>query len=401
MDVEPGLRRVRLAGPATLGDEPALVERLRAEIARDGPIPFERFMRVALYDPEHGYYTGPVARPTRGGDFLTAPELHPVFGRLVGRQLEEVWQRLERPVPFVVREHGAGAGTLGLSILEGLRADGAGLAEVLRYQPIEPNRHRLEELRERWTSAGLADRLASSDAPVVGAIIANELLDALPVHRVRMLGGALHELFVTWEADRLVEVPGPPSTPALADRLAADGVSLADGQTAEICLAIEPWLAAAADSLGRGVLLIIDYGHPAETLYGPERRDGTLRAYVGHRVHADPFGHLGRQDLTAHVDLTAIDRAAAAAGLERLGRTSQAEFLVGLGIGEVLGAAGAVEIGAGGAALAAYSDLRAAVSRLLDPRALGGFAVLAFGRGIASTPPLTGFAWRLPSRSGA
>jgi SAM-dependent MidA family methyltransferase len=400
MDVEPGLRRRPRTDPATVGDEPALVDRLRDEIVRDGPISFERFMRIALYDPEHGYYTGPVDRPTRAGDFLTAPELHPVFGRLVGRQLEEVWQRLGRPVPFVVREHGAGAGTLGLSIVEGLRAEGAGLAEVLRYEPIERNHHRLEELRARWTRAGLADRLVASDDRVVGAIIANELLDALPVYRVRMVGEALRELFVTWDADRLVEVPGPPSTPALAARLLADGVSLRDGQTAEICLAIDPWVAAAAASLERGVLLIIDYGHPAETLYGPRRHNGTLRAYLGHRVHADPFRHIGRQDLTAHVDLTAIDHAATAAGLERLGWTSQAEFLVGLGIGELLGAAGAVELTAGGEALAAYIDVRAAVARLLDPQALGGFAVMAFGRGIAPTPPLTGFAWRLPSRSG-
>ena len=380
------------------GDEPAIVERLRDEITHDGAITFERFMAVALYDPDHGYYTGPTARPTRSGDFLTAPELHPAFGRLVGRQLDEIWGRLGRPDPFVLREHGAGAGTLGLTIVEGLRADGSPLADVLRYQPVEPNRHRSAELRARWASAGLADRLAPPEGPISGVVVANELLDALPVHRVRVAGGVFQELFVSWADGRFVEIAGPPSTAALAAQLEADGIALAEGQTAEVCLAVEPWLQGAAAMLGRGVLLIVDYGHPAATLYGPDRRDGTLRCYIGHRVHADPYRHVGRQDLTAHVDLTAVERAAAAAGLVALGRTTQAEFLVGLGLGALLEAAGDVELASGGDALAAYLDLRAAVTRLLDPRSLGGFAVLAFGRGVPATPPLAGFGWRSAAR---
>jgi SAM-dependent MidA family methyltransferase len=396
VDIEPAFRLDPPVDVASVASEPALVERISQEIARTGPMTFARFMTIALYDPDHGYYSGPIARPTRGGDFLTAPELHPVFGRLVGRQLDEVWQRLDRPVPFTIREHGAGAGTLGLAIMEGLRADGSALAEAIRYQPIEPNRHRLADLRERWATAGVVDRIGRPEGQVVGAVIANELLDALPVHRVRMVDGELHELLVTRSEAGFVELAGPLSTPDLAAHLRADGVDLSDGQVAEICLAVGPWVSAAAASLDRGMLLIVDYGHPADVLYGPDRRDGTLRAYIGHQVHGDPFRHVGRQDLTAHVDLTAVERAAREAGLEVLGRTTQAEFLVGLGLGELLDAAGSVGIEAGPGAIATYLGVRAAVARLLDPRALGGFAVLGFGRDLPPVPPLAGFAWRLP-----
>jgi SAM-dependent MidA family methyltransferase len=394
--------------------DPELVERLRAEIERDGPIPFARFMAVALYDRERGYYASPTARPTRAGDFLTAPELHPVFGRLVGRQLAEVWERLGRPDPFVVREHGAGAGTLGLAILDGLRVDRSGLADALRYQPVEVNPHRRAELHERFSAAGLADRLDEPTGPMVGAVVANELLDALPVHRVTVRAGRLRELLVTTTAGGFAEVDAPPTTPALAGRLADDGVALVEGQVAEICLELGPWVEAVAADLERGLALVIDYGHPAETLFGPRRRAGTLLAYARHRVHDDPFVEVGRQDLTAHVDLTALERAATRAGLDVLGRTSQAAFLAGLGLGDLLAAAGETPLDGPGAgvdgaaahgaaahgagALDAYLALRSAVVRLIDPRAMGAFRVIALGRGLATAPPLRGFAFELPGR---
>jgi SAM-dependent MidA family methyltransferase len=398
MDLEPGLHRDQRGDATGPGDEPALVEVLRTEIDRDGPMTFERFMSVTLYDPEHGYYRGPIARPSRAGDFLTAPELHPAFGRLLGRQIDEVWRRLDRPARFALRDHGAGSGTLGLTVVAGLRADRSDLAEILRYQPVELNRHRLADLGERWKAAGLADRVEPADGTVVGVVVANEFLDALPVHRVRQVDGQLRELFVTRIGDRFGEVAGPPSTVALAERLAASGIDLAEGQTAEICLAAEDWLAAAAASLELGLLLIIDYGHPAAELYGPRRRDGTLRVYAGHRVGSDPFTDIGHRDLTCHVDLTTVERVLSRAGLDPLGTTSLAEALVGLGIGELLTEAGAAEVTGGPGPLETYLELRAAVGRLLDPRALGGFAVVAFGRGVASVLPLAGLSWRLPAR---
>ena len=181
-----------------------------------------------------------------------------------------------------------------------------------------------------------------------------------------------------------MDVEAEPSTPALADRLAGEGISLSDGQRAEICLALEPWLAAAAGPLERGVLLLIDYGYPAAELYDPVRRgDGTLRAYLRQRVHDDPYRHVGRQDLTAHVDTTAVERAAMAAGLSHLGTTTQAEFLVGLGAGDLLGAIQSDPT----TTLEDYLAVRSAVMRLLDPGAMGRFRVMGFGRAWPPGPP--------------
>jgi SAM-dependent MidA family methyltransferase len=398
MDLQPGVRREPTFDPAAIESDPVLVERIRAEIRRDGPVTFARFMEVALYDPERGYYVASAARPTPEGDFVTAPELHPVVGRLIGRQLTEVWERLGRPDPFTLREPGAGLGTLGLSVVEGLRADGSGLAEAIVYEPLEVAVDRETAIRARFEAIGAADRVRTPANPLVGTIVANEALDALPTHRV--VGGPddeLRELFVGLDGESFVEVAGSPSTPDLATRLDRDAVRLADGQVAEVCLALDGWVADQAAALDLGMLLVIDYGHEASALYGTARRDGTLRAYVGQRVHADPFRHVGRQDLTAHVDLTALDRAAEDAGLAVIGRTTQAEFVAGLGIAELLAEAGDVEL-AGGAAFAEYLALRAAVGRLLDPRALGAFAVRAYGRGIEAGPPLRGFGWRTPIR---
>ena len=171
-----------------------------------------------------------------------------------------------------------------------------------------------------------------------------------------------------------------------------EGVTLAEGQRAEICLALDDWIAGAAAGLGRGILLLIDYGHPARELYDPiRRRDGTLRAYLRHRVHDDPYIHVGRQDLTAHVDVTAVERAAAADGLIHLGTTTQAEFLVGLGTEELLQTIQADPA----TTIEDYLGVRSALLRLLDPAAMGRFRVLAFGRGWPAGTVPAGFGFRL------
>jgi SAM-dependent MidA family methyltransferase len=383
-----GLRRVPeldLDAPLPASD-PGLVERIRTEISERGPMPFARFMELALYDPHGGYYTGDrdaPAGPGRDGDFLTAPEGHPIFGWTLARELERTWQLVDRPARFVVREHGAGSGALAAGILDGLRRSRSPLLEAIAYQAIEPSRGRRDRLVARLQRLGLADRLEEpTDRPEAGAVLANELLDALPVHLVSGgPNGDLLERFVTAaaagpRADRpFVLQPGPPSTPALAARLAGEGVVLRPGQEAEICLALDAWLARAAASLARGLVLLIDYGAPADRLYDPAR-GGTLRAYHRHRVHADPLVAIGRQDLTAHVDLTAVGRAASAIGLDSLAVTSQAELLAELGAGELLVGLQSDPTMTMGRYLAA----RSALMRMLDPRVTGGFAVLRFGR---------------------
>jgi SAM-dependent MidA family methyltransferase len=389
--IEVGVRRVaELETDGSLpASDPRLMARIRDEISRDGPMTFARFMEIALYDPEAGYYSaaraGDAAErgPGRTGDFLTAPEGHPIFGWTIACMLEDAWQRLDRPDRFVVREHGAGSGGLAFGILDGLRRSGSSLLEAIRYQAIEVSGSRLDELRGRLEATGLASYLDPADeARSPGAILANELLDALPVHRVEGWASGLLERYVTLGADGELETTlGEASTPALAARLEAENVQLEPGQPAEICLAIDDWLRNAVAPLERGLALLVDYGTPAAELYTPAR-GSTLRAYYRHRVHGDPLVAVGRQDLTAHVDLTAVERAGAASGLELLGRTTQAELLASLGIGELL-----VDLQTRpDTTLESYLAAKSAVVRMLDPRATGRFAVLAFGRGVSADP---------------
>ena len=396
-DARADLRRDALAGLDDVGEDADLAERIRAEIRTDGPMSFARFMDLALYDPQGGYYRGPTARPGRGGDFLTAPELHPIFGACLATGLAEIWERLGRPEPFVIQEHGAGTGALAIAILE---ASAEPFRTAVRYGAVEVDPRRIAAFEAALAAAGLGDRLAdpATTRAFDGIVLGNEVLDALPVHRVRRRGDALRELAVDLDADgRLVEREVDPTTPGLAARLADEGIGLADGQTAEICLALDGWIAGAAAPLRRGLLLLIDYGRPAHELYDPvRRRDGTLRAYVRHRVHDDALRHIGRQDLTAHVDVTAVERAASAAGLTTIGITTQAEALMGLGIESRLRA-----VQADPATTAdAYLLLRSSVIRLLDPAAMGAFRVMAFGRAWpaarADAEPLGLFAFHLP-----
>jgi SAM-dependent MidA family methyltransferase len=393
----PGLRRDPAPDLDAVGEDEGLVARIRAEIDRDGPITFARFMELALYDPDGGYYRGDAPRPGRAGDFLTAPESHPIFGAALARAVSDAWDRVGRPAPFTLREYGAGTGILGVAILDGLRAERPDLAATIRYQPIEVEQSRLDALAERFEAASLAatlERTRAADSPVDGVVLANEVLDALPTHRVVQRGATLLEVFVGAGRDGgFTDVEAEPSTPALASRLEAEGVVLDDGQRAEICLAVDGWVAAVAAGLARGVALFIDYGYPAPELYDPvRRRDGTLRAYLRHRVHDDPYVHVGRQDLTAHVDVTAVERAAAMAGMTHLGTTTQAEFLVGLGTQDLLQAIQADPA----TTLESYLAVRSALFRLLDPSATGRFRVIAFGREWpADGPPLRGLDYRL------
>ncbi len=376
---------------------------IRQEIARRGPIPFAAFMALALAHPAGGYYAGATARPTRGGDFLTAPELHPIFGAALARQVAEAWERLDRPEPFTLVEYGAGAGTLALAVLAGLRGDGSRLAEALRYAPVELNAHRLAELRARASAAGLAlvDPASLDGAPVAGVVLANEFLDALPVHVVEVSDGRRREVHVAIGCDgAFEEVLGELSDPAVGDHLAAldaAGISLLEGQRLEVRPGVAPWAAEVGRRLAAGLVLVLDYGAAAPDLHAPRRRAGTLMTYRGHVADGAPdaaFHDVGERDITAHVDTTALRAALGAAGLDVLGETSQAELLVGCGLEDLLRTAQGAAATAGEAL-----ELRSAVMRLLDPRHLGGFRAVLAGRGIAREPPLRGLAFRMTRRS--
>jgi SAM-dependent MidA family methyltransferase len=381
-----------------VASDPVLLAAIRAEIAASGPMTFARFMEIALYDPARGYYRGAVARPGRAGDFLTAPEASPIFGRTLARFALAVHAAIGAPATFTIREHGAGTGALAAPLVATVLA-GADAPAAIRYLVDEVEPDRVAAVRAAVAAAAVATAAVETDGEVVvepddgrpidGLVVANEVLDALPTHRVVRRGDRLREVLVDAGPDGgLVDCEAEPTTTALAERLAGESIELGDGQHAEICLAVDAWIARAAAGLARGVLLLIDYGHPASDLYDPRRRAaGTLATYLGHRVGEDPYRAIGRQDITAHVDVTAVERAAAAAGLDRLGSTTQAELLSRLGAGELLVA----EQTGPGASLQAYLETRSALVRMIDPGAMGRFRVLAFGRGLTAEVELPGF----------
>jgi SAM-dependent MidA family methyltransferase len=390
---EPRLPSEPLPSDLSPADRSAeLVAIIRAEIegSPDRHITFARFMELALYEPRLGYYHQTADRPTDAGDFLTAPEIHPIFGWTIARRIQQMWAELGEPDPFSLIEYGAGSGTLAISILEGSRRHGSSrLLAAIRYEPVEANQHRLGDLRRRFEKAGFTDSLANGpgsparaggppsegSVPVTGVLLANEFLDALPVHRVVVRGGALRELFVAW-SNRFVEVVAEPSTEELARRLTDDAVELAEGQVGEICLGLEPWLDEAAARLDRGYVLAIDYGYEAAELYGPRHLAGTLLGYRGHRVVDDPFTDPGAIDLTAHVDFTALKILGERRGLRSVALTTQSEFLVKSGLeSELRALQESAETTAED-----YLRARSGIVRMLDPRHMGRFRVLTLKR---------------------
>ncbi len=389
----PGYRRDQLPDPETAGEDEALVGAIRAEIDGYGPITFARFMERALYEPGHGYYRRPDAGPGRSGDFLTAPEAHPIFGAAIGRLLEQAWDAMGRPSPFTVTEPGAGTGALAAGLLGGLRDLRSPLLDAIRYRPVEVEEARLAAFRGRLAADGLEACVEPghpSPAPgETGAVVANEVLDALPVHRVVGRAGGIRELLVDVADDRrFVAVEADPTTPALAARLAAEGVTLGEGQVTEVCLAVDDWVREATSHLAAGIVVLVDYAGEPAALHGASHPAGTLRAFARHAVGADPFRHVGRQDLTATVDLAAVRAAASRAGLVALGETTQAELLA------AVGTSGLVDtwLRRPGARLQDALLLRSALVRLMDTRGMGGFRVLAFGRGLPPGLVLPGLA---------
>jgi SAM-dependent MidA family methyltransferase len=361
------------AAPDDPGD-PALRAVIAAEIAAGGPISFARFMELALLHPAHGYYA---TRPAIGrrGDFVTAPELHAVFGGCLARQAAELWRAAGAPARWTVLEWGAGTGALARDLLAGAQADPA-FAAALDYAIHEVSPVLVEQQRATLAAAGLTARWTDDPAPACGIVLANEVLDALPVHRVTVQGGRLRELLVDWRDGAFVERPGPPTTGDLAAYLDDGGIRLDEGQVAEINLGAPRWLDRVAARLEQGAVIVIDYGDDTAGLYGPRRRRGTLLCYARQTVNEDPYRRVGRQDITAHVDFGALMRRAERLGLRVAGLTSQGAFLAGLGLAEALldlqRRLPAVE----------YVVQRQAIADLIRPDRLGGFKALILTRGL-------------------
>jgi SAM-dependent MidA family methyltransferase len=356
--------------------------------AGGGAIPFSRYLEIALYTPGLGYYSGPLEKLGQRGDFVTAPELTPLFGRCVARQCAQV---LEAIGGGAILELGPGSGRLAADVL--LALEGLGrlperylLLEVsagLRARQAETLARQAPHLQGRveWLDRLPANRLA-------GVILANEVADAVPFHRIRRETEGLSELYVTLAGDRLAWRAGPPSDARLLDELAAVeadlGAPLPVGYETEIAPQREAWVQALADSLGQGLVLIADYGFTRREYYHPQRAEGTLICHYRQRAHGDALALPGLQDVTADVDFSALARAASQAGLHVAGFVSQADFLLGTGLLEHVAAAAE-----GWDRVAASS----AAKRLTLPGLMGErFKVLGLTRGLDL--PLRGFGVR-------
>jgi SAM-dependent MidA family methyltransferase len=371
-----------------MAEHEPLRDLIAAEIRRDGPMTFARFMELALYAPDLGYYTSDETRIGRQGDFLTAPETHPIFGAAIARHVAATWDALGNPDAFTVREYGAGTGALATAILDAARTDHRALAGALRYEAIDRNPRHAASPGIEWLTPDAAARRAPATA---GFVLANEFFDAFPVHRLVGTPDGPREVSVDLGATGFQEHVGPLSTPRIAERLAREDIRLDPGQRAELAFGHGEWFAEVRAWLRRGVAVVIDYAHPASELYGPRRRAGTLLGYLDHRVVDDPLAHVGRQDLTAHVDLTALADAAGEHGFTALGTTTQARYLIALGLEDLLERRRAdPHLGLGD-----YLALRSGLARLLDPRHTGGFTVAAFGR---EAPPTVTLPGALPER---
>jgi SAM-dependent MidA family methyltransferase len=308
-----------------------LAERIRAA----GPISFAEYMRECLYHPQLGYYSKPESR--RFGDFYTSVDVHPIFGRLLARQLAEMWDILGRPPEFSAVEAGAGTGRLASQILDFAARELPEFYGCVRYFAVEQSAARREHhgtFLEAHLENGQAASVSEFPGDIrAGCIFSNELLDAFPVHRVIFERGALLEIYVGFNGERLTEERRPLSSPEIAKYFQEQQVTLHEGQCAEINLDACEWIEDVGRRLRRGFALTIDYGHEAAELYNERHMRGTLLAYSEHRATEDFFERPGEQDLTAHVNFTALDLWGARAGLTRTGRVSQMVFLVALGRG--------------------------------------------------------------------
>lgn len=363
---------------------------LEAHIAREiqesgGHISFARFMDLALYAPGLGYYSAGSRKLGEAGDFVTAPEISPLFGRCLATQVGSVLQQLKGGS---VMELGAGSGVMAADILEQLEELGSVPEQYLILEVSADLRQRQQQTLARRVPQ-LIDRLRWLDClpkDFRGVILANEVMDALPVERFRVQGDGIVRLGVAMGPGGFidVELPCDPALQARWQEILQDlPAPLPRGYQSEICVGLQPWVRALADALERGAILLLDYGLPRSQYYHPERSAGTLICHYRHRAHDDPFLWAGLQDITAWVDFTAVAQTAVDCGLELMGFSSQAHFLLASGLDGLL-----AEAAAGGT----RERLQAAAEakRLILPGEMGErFKVMGLSRGLRDS--LSGF----------
>lgn len=355
-------------------------QKLREIIKKQKLLTFAAFMELALYHPEYGYYNGEQPLIGKDGDFYTSVHVNSIFGEMIANQLVEMAGLLKGPV-FQLVEYGAGKGFLADDILGTLEKKYPEIFSHTIYYIIEAGKglkksqqNLLGKYRDkvRWI-----DNLDQVEKPFRGCIISNELVDAFPVHAVIYSEGELKEIYVEYSDQGLREITGPLSHPLLGEYFSSFQIELEEGQRGEINLASRSWLEEIGQNLEQGFVITVDYGYEAQLLYHPIRNNGTIMCYRKHKSEEDPYINLGEQDITAHVNFTALKMWGEEFGLTTSGFTNQMHFLFNLGIVEEL---------------AKNPDKALAAQQLLSPEGMGGiFKVLIQHKGVGCPVLLKGF----------
>lgn len=373
---------------------PELIAAIASEIAASGPIPFVRFMELALYHPQFGYYmrSAEPAQERIGwrGDFYTSSDVHPILGQALAKQAEQMYRLLGRPHPFTIVEMGPGKGLLAKQILTTCAHRYGSFFQHLRYVLID----RSPAMRElqRGNLAPWLDRpdlVAWMDDPanlpphgVTGLFFSNELLDSFPVHRVQVTSKGIEELWVDYRDGKFIECLMPLSSDTLAHCLRRVSADWPEGYRTEMNLRASDWMKEVAQRLDRGFVLTIDYGHSAQDLYRPDRKRGTFLCYFRQSINDDPFLRVGDQDMTAHVDFSSLAEIGEGQKLRTTGFTNQMSFLMGLGVEQMI------------AELEQDSPQFTAAIHLLRPHGMGTtFKVLIQHKGIQQ-PELDGLRYK-------
>ncbi|MEP0914141.1 class I SAM-dependent methyltransferase [Leptolyngbya sp. GB1-A1] len=387
---------------------PALCQIIADRIAASPQqrVTFAEFMDLALYEPQHGYYARFQSKIGAQGDFATSPHLGADFGELLAVQFAQMWEKLDRPNPFTLVEMGAGQGLLAQDIVRYLHRHYFECFAALRYVIVEKSpafaaeqQARLRSLIDSWGEVAWHTWDEISSDSIVGCCFSNELVDAFPVHRVTIANGKLQEIYITVSSEptpdpalasdahfadaHFIETIGELSTPRFAEYFQQIGVDLTpypDGYRTEVNLAAIDWLHTVADRLHQGYLLTIDYGYPAHRYYSPTRSAGTLQCYYRHAHHDNPYRAIGHQDITAHVDFTALEQYGTPAGLDPIGFTQQGLFLMALGLGDRLTALSQPDPDL---TLQIILQRREALHGLINPMGLGNFGVLIQAKGLS------------------
>jgi len=367
----------------------------------DKRITFAEFIDLALYHPDYGYYGSGQVAIGADGDFFTASSLGPDFGELLAEQLAEIWLILDRPEPFQVVEMGAGLGDLAIDILNYWQLNYPDLLQNVEYNIIEESpsliatqQEKLQSCLENGIKLNWKNWSDLANNSVTGCFFSNELIDAFPVHQVIWQDDQLQEIYVGENQEELIEIIAEISTPELLNyfekvQIKINESNYPDGYRTEVNLQALDWLNRIAQKLNKGYLLTIDYGYSAQKYYHPQRSQGTLQCYYQHRYHADPLVNLGLQDITTHVNFTALENQGKSLGLETLGFTQQGLFLMSLGLGDRL-----MELSTGKFNFAEIFKRRDALHQLIDPTGLGKFGVLLQAKGLTpvqKTRSLRGF----------